>query len=109
MDIAYKYFADDIKCGKVYTRQSASHEVYKGKTRATNIEFTETVSYMVAYGSSLNNRRHYLISVGDGLMLGPFTKEEIAEKFNNDQYGYRPTCKDVLVQLAKLKSRREYE
>lgn len=103
MKIRYIWEVSDIKAGMFISRQNYSKESPCGQASMT---------YMIGYRCDIRNdgtegapAKYTKVSITDGMIGNPRTKEQLAQMFNEDEYGFEPTNKeDVINMIDKIKN-----
>ena len=85
-----KYCEDDIKCGEFVIRHSVKKD---------DVGYLTTISYKIGYAYIDGKQMICLISITDGCCLLYKNKEEVMNKFNKDEKGYRPLQGEELIKL----------
>jgi len=95
----------DVTAGLFIIRESSpKHPTKKGNSSVpvpVNIGFARTVTYKIGFGQD-KKKPYGLISVmTDGWYHDVGTAEELCDKLNNDEYGYRPLTKEEMFKMLE--------
>ena len=102
MIVKYTWEKEDIKAGRYVIRNSSPYG-------SDNISYAASCCSKIGWRADVSGDKKYvLISIEDGMVLKEHTKDELVDKFNREDNGYRPvTNKELLVMITFLETLNE--
>lgn len=99
MKVIYEWGSEDIQVGRYVICESSL-------AGSKNLSFAASVTYKIGFLSYEGSGKKYcMVSISDGMITEPETKDNLAAHFNEHGYKYRPvTQKELEAIIGYLES-----